>query len=529
MANKLQDGMIYIGGGGVDQYLTLKLANRHGLVTGATGTGKTVTLQVLAEGFSDAGVPVFAADIKGDLSGVAAMGEAKDFITKRCQDIGFDDFAPDKYPVVFWDLFGEMGHPIRATVSEMGPLLLSRLMSLNEVQEGVLNIIFKYADEHGLLLLDMKDLQAVLQLLGADKELQAELKAAYGNVSPQTVGTIQRQLLVLQQQGGDKFFGEPALDLKDLMRVTRDGRGTINILAADKLMSSPRLYATFLLWLMAELFEQLPEVGDPEKPKLVFFFDEAHLLFDEAPDALLQKVEQVVRLIRSKGVGIYFVSQNPIDVPDKVSAQLGNRAQHALRAFTPREQKAVKAAAETFRPNPKLNTAKVIMELGKGEALVSVLEGNGTPTMVERTLMRPPSARIGPVTDAERRAVMAASPFAGKYEDVIDRESAFERLSGKAAASAGPQGHNAPTQAMPAPQEAAAAGGGIMDQIGGVLGGIFGQSAPPPVGPRGGRAPQRQSVGEAVVKSVARSVASSVGRQVGTAIIRGVLGSMLKR
>lgn len=519
MANKLKDGSIYIGSSGKnDQYLSLKLANRHGLVTGATGTGKTVTLQVLAEGFSDAGVSVFAADIKGDLSGIAAKGEPKDFIVARCKDIDFDDYAGDKYPVVFWDLFGEKGHPIRATVSEMGPLLLSRLMNLNDVQEGVLNILFKYADEQGLLLLDMKDLQAVLQLLGSDKELQAELKASYGNVSSQTVGTIQRQLLVLQQQGGEKFFGEPALDLKDLMRVTRDGRGTINLLAAEKLMSSPRLYATFLLWLLSELFEQLPEVGDPEKPKLVFFFDEAHLLFDEAPDVLLEKVEQVVRLIRSKGVGVYFITQNPIDVPDKVSAQLGNRAQHALRAFTPREQKAVKAAAETFRANPKLDTAKVIMELGKGEALISVLEGNGTPTMVERTLVRPPSGRIGPVSDSERQAIIASSPVANKYEEVVDRDSAFEILTGKAKAATAPQ-----------TQEASAAGGGMLDQIGGMLGGIFGQPAPAPAGPRGGRGPQRQSVGEAIAKSVARSVASSVGRQVGTAIVRGVLGSMLKR
>lgn len=532
MAKKLKDGFIYIGGGNADQYLTLKLANRHGLVTGATGTGKTVTLQVLAEGFSDAGVPVFAADIKGDLSGVAAQGEAKDFIAQRCKDIGFEDYAPDKFPVIFWDLFGEMGHPVRATVSEMGPLLLSRLMNLNEVQEGVVNILFKYADEHGLLLLDMKDLRSVLQLLGSDKELQDELKAAYGNVSPQTVGAIQRQLLVLEQQGGAKFFGEPALDLKDLMRVTRDGRGIINILAADKLMASPRLYATFLLWLMSELFEQLPEVGDPEKPKLVFFFDEAHLLFDEAPDALLEKVEQVVRLIRSKGVGVYFVTQNPVDVPDKVSAQLGNRVQHALRAYTPREQKAVKAAAETFRPNPKLDTAKAIMELGKGEALISVLEGNGAPTMVERTLVRPPSARIGPVSDAERKAVIASSPVAGKYEEVVDRESAFEILTGKA--TGGAQSGKATTSvtptSAPAPQEASAGSdGGILGQIGGVLGGIFGQSAPAPAGPRGGRPYQRQTVGEAVIKNVARSVASSVGRQVGTAIVRGVLGSMLKR
>jgi uncharacterized protein len=516
---KLKDGFIYLGGGNdaPDQYLTLKLANRHGLVTGATGTGKTVTLQVLAEGFSDAGVPVFAADIKGDLSGIAAAGDPKDFLAKRAKDIGFDDWHQDEYPVVFWDVFGEQGHPIRATVAEMGPLLLSRLMMLNEVQEGVLNILFKYADEHGLLLLDLKDLRETLALLGSDKELQAALKAAYGNVSPQSVGAIQRQLLVLEQQGGASFFGEPALDLGDMMRTTRDGRGIVNILAADKLMTSPRLYATFLLWLLSELFEQLPEVGDADKPKLVFFFDEAHLLFDDAPDALLDKIEQVVRLVRSKGVGVYFVTQNPIDVPDTVSAQLGNRVQHALRAFTPREQRAVRAAGDTFRPNPKLkDTAKVIMELGTGEALVSTLEGRGTPTMVERTLIRPPSARIGPVTADERRRLRAKSPIGTKYDETIDRDSAYETLQKRAAEKL--QVEQAAQQA----QQAEAGG------IGGMLGGILG-TAPPQRGPRGGVIRQPQSLGEKVATSVARSVASSVGRQVGTAIVRGVLGSLFRR
>ncbi len=518
---KLKDGFIYLGGGpgAPDQYLTLKLANRHGLVTGATGTGKTVTLQVLAEGFSEAGVPVFAADIKGDLSGIGAIGEDKDFLTKRAADIGFDDYGHTQFPVVFWDLFGEQGHPIRATISEMGPLLLSRLMGLNETQEGVLNILFKFADDNGLLLLDLKDLRETLALIGSDKELQTQLKASYGNVSAASVGAIQRQLLVLEKQGGDRFFGEPALDLKDLMRVTRDGRGTINILAADRLMGSPQLYATFLLWLLSELFEELPEVGDPEKPKLVFFFDEAHLLFDEAPDALLDKVEQVVRLIRSKGVGVYFVTQNPLDVPDKVSAQLGNRVQHALRAFTPREQKAVRAAGETFRPNPKLkDTAKVIMELGTGEALVSTLEGRGTPTMVERTLIRPPAARIGPMSASERQGVLRKSPVAGKYDEVEDRESAFEILRKRAAEKAA-----AEAEAQQAAQQPASAGG-----LGGLLDGLLGGGAPQ-TGPRGGQVRRPQSVGDVVMKSVARSVSTSVGRQLGNAIVRGVLGSILRR
>ena len=378
---------IFIGKGEQSAWLTLALANRHGLVTGATGTGKTVSLQVMAEGFARAGVPVFAADIKGDLSGISEVGEAKDFILKRARDMGLS-FQADQFSTVFWDVFGEQGHPVRATVSEMGPLLLSRMMDLNDVQEGVLNIAFRVADEQGLLLLDMKDLRAILSFIA---EHAGELTTQYGNVSKQTVGTIQRQLLVLENQGGDKFFGEPALDLKDFMRTDRDGRGMTNILVADRLMQSPRLYATFLLWMLSELFEQLPEVGDPPKPNLVFFFDEAHLLFNDAPKALMEKIEQVVRLIRSKGVGVYFVTQNPVDVPDKVLAQLGNRVQHALRAFTPRDQKAVAAAAETFRPNPKLDTAQVITQLGKGEALVSFLEGNGIPAIVERVMVRPPT------------------------------------------------------------------------------------------------------------------------------------------
>src|SRR6266436_6147239 len=418
------DEKIFIGKGEQLAWLTLALANRHGLVTGATGTGKTVSLQVMAEGFARAGVPVFAADIKGDLSGISEMGEAKDFIVKRASDMGLT-FQPDQFSTVFWDLFGEQGHPVRATVSAMGPLMLSRLMDLNDVQEGVLNIAFRVADEQGLLLLDMKDLRA---MLGSLAEHAAELTTQYGNVSKPTIGTIQRQLLVLENQGGEKFFSEPALALKDFIRADRDGRGYINILAADKLMENPRLYATFLLWLLSELFQELPEVGDLPKPKLCFFFDEAHLLFTDAPKALLDKIEQVVRLIRSKGVGVYFVTQNPLDVPDKVLAQLGNRVQHALRAFTPRDQKAVKAAAETFRPNPKLDTAQVIMELGKGEALVSFLEGNGTPSMVERCMIRPPSGRVGPITADERKALIAASPMKGKYDQAIDSEAAYASL-----------------------------------------------------------------------------------------------------
>src|SRR3954462_14139623 len=436
MADLDQDGKIFVGKSVKPEYLMLHYGNRHGLVTGATGTGKTVTLQVLAEGFSRAGVSVFAADIKGDLSGIAAVGEAKDAFVKRAKELGFD-YQPDEFPVIFWDLFGEQGHPVRASISEMGPLLLARLMELNDVQEGVVNIAFRVADEQGLLLLDMKDLRAMLSFIA---EHAAELTTQYGNVSKQTVGTRQRQLLVLENQGGARFFGEPALALKDFMRTDADGRGLINILVADKLMQNPRLYATFLLWMLSELFEELPEAGDPPKPKLVFFFDEAHLLFNDAPKPLMDKIEQVVRLIRSKGVGVYFVTQNPIDVPDKVLAQLGNRVQHALRAFTPRDQKAVAAAAQTFRPNPKLDTAKVIMELGKGEALVSFLEGNGTPAMVERVMIRPPTGRIGPITPEERKAVMAGSPVKGKYDTSIDSESAYEVLQKRVAGTAAPAG-----------------------------------------------------------------------------------------
>jgi DNA helicase HerA-like ATPase len=509
------DDKIFIGKGEQPAWLTLGLGNRHGLVTGATGTGKTVSLQVMAEGFARAGVPVFAADIKGDLSGISEMGEAKDFIVKRASDMGLT-FQPDQFSTVFWDVFGEQGHPVRATVSEMGPLLLSRMMDLNDVQEGVLNIAFKVADEQGLLLLDMKDLRAILSFIA---EHAADLTTQYGNVSKQTVGTIQRQLLVLENQGGDKFFGEPALALKDFMRTDRDGRGMVNILVADRLMQSPQLYATFLLWMLSELFEQLPEVGDPPKPKLVFFFDEAHLLFNDAPKALMDKIEQVVRLIRSKGVGVYFVTQNPIDVPDKVLGQLGNRVQHALRAFTPRDQKAVTAAAQTFRPNPKLNTAQVIMELGKGEALVSFLEGNGTPAMVERVMIRPPSARIGPITPEERKAIMDKSPVKGKYDTTIDSESAYEVLQKRVAGTAA----------------SGSAGGGILGQIGAIVGTIFGTNV------RRGKMSTGQVIARSVTRSVAnnvvggvaanigKSVGGSVGGSVGRALVRGALGGLLRR
>ncbi len=526
------ENKIIVGKSGKYEMLDLHFGNRHGLVTGATGTGKTVTLQVLAEGFSKAGVSVFAADVKGDLSGIAAVGEAKPELVKRAADMGLA-YQPDQFPVMFWDVFGAQGHPIRATVSEMGPLLLSRIMQLNDTQEGVLNIAFRVADEQGLPILDLKDLRAIL---GFVADNSADLQKQYGNVTAATVGTIQRALLVLENQGATAFFAEPALELKDFMRTDRDGRGYINILAADKLIANPRLYATFLLWMLSELFETLPEVGDPDKPKLVFFFDEAHLLFNDAPKALLERIEQVVRLIRSKGVGVYFVTQNPLDVPETVLAQLGNRVQHALRAFTPRDQKAVKTAADTFRPNPALNTAQVIMELGKGEALVSFLEGNGVPSMVERTMIRPPAARIGPVSDAERKAVIGASPVKGKYDTTIDSESAYEilqkRVQGTAApAPSAPGSTGAGTQGAQVDQ-----GGGILDQIGGVLGGIFGTSTP-----RNQRLTETQRITREVTRTVTNRVAGqvaadigkslggSMGGSIGRAIVRGALGGILRR
>jgi uncharacterized protein len=425
---KAPEASVYIGQSVKPEYIWLRLANRHGLITGATGTGKTVTLQGLAESFSDAGVPVFCADVKGDLSGVAEKGEPKGWIEARAKEIGYT-VEYKAYPVIFWDLFGEQGAPIRATISEMGPLLLSRLMNLNDTQEGVLNIAFKIADDEKLPLLDLKDLRELLE----DLATRDDLTTKYGNVAKATVGSIQRSLLVLEQQGAAHFFGEPALNIKDLMRTDRSGQGYINVLAADKLMESPRLYATFLLFLLSELFEELSEVGDPDKPKLVFFFDEAHLLFKDAPKALLDKVEQVVRLIRSKGVGVYFVTQNPLDIPDTVSRQLGNRVQHALRAFTPAEQKAVRAAAQTFRKNPEIDTEQAIMQLGIGEALVSTLDEKGQPTMVEKTWVKPPNARVGPISEAERKAAINASPVRGEYEEVEDRESAYEILQRRTA------------------------------------------------------------------------------------------------
>ncbi len=410
------------------RYLTLALGNRHGLIAGATGGGKTVSLQRLAEGFSNAGTSVFLADVKGDLAGVSQPGDGKPALVARAKEIGVP-YEPDRFPVAFWDVFGEQGHPVRATVSEMGPLLLSRLLDLNDTQEGVLNVVFKVADEQGMLLLDLKDLRAMLAHVS---ENAATFKAKYGNVASASVGAIQRQLLVLETQGGANFFGEPALEITDFLRLDRDGRGVINILAADKLMRAPRLYATFLLWMLSELFETLPEVGDLDKPKLVFFFDEAHLLFNDAPRALLTAIEQVVRLIRSKGVGVYFVTQNPLDVPDTVLGQLGNRIQHVLRAFTPRDQKAVRAAAETFRDNPEIDEAEAIMHLGVGEALVSMLDAKGAPEIVERALIAPPAARVGPISPEERKAILAASPFTGKYDTMVDRESAFEMLQARA-------------------------------------------------------------------------------------------------
>ena len=495
----MADASIYLGKSEKPEVLFLGLANRHGLVTGATGTGKTVTLQIMAEGFCKAGVPVFAADVKGDLSGIAMEGEPKDFLLERAKKIGFDDYGFEAIPTIFWDLFGEQGHPIRTTISEMGPLMLSRLMGLTDAQEGALNIAFKLADEEGLTLLDLKDLRALLKDL-ADRG--KEITTDYGNVNDQTIGAIQRRLVVIEEQGGDKFFGEPALDIKDLMRTTRDGKGYMNVLAADKLINSPQLYATFLLWLLSELFEDLPEVGDPEKPKLVFFFDEAHLLFADAPPGLLQKIEQTVKLIRSKGIGVYFVTQNPLDVPESVLAQMGNRVQHALRAYTPREQKAVATAASTFRPNPKFKTEKVITELGKGEALVSVLDPKGVPTMVERTLIRPPSSRLGPVTPEERGKIVKNSPVYGQYDEAVDRESAYEKLQKKAGARAEAR-QQATDEKAQAKVERQASGGR-----------------------------QRESATDRFVKNIAGSVGRQVGttlvRQVGGALIRGILGGLIR-
>ncbi|PWB78745.1 MAG: ATPase [Methylocystaceae bacterium] len=503
-------GKIVVGANndGVYHYLTLAVGNRHGLIAGATGGGKTISLQRLAEGFSNAGTAVFAADVKGDLAGVSQPGDSRQAFVDRALEIGLS-YAADRFPVVFWDIFCEQGHPIRATVAEMGPLLLARLLELNETQEGVLNVVFRVADEQGLLLLDLKDLRSALAFV-ADNA--SELKIKYGNVTPATIGAIQRQLLVLEAQGGDRFFGEPALDIADFLRVDRDGRGIVNILAADRLMRSPRLYATFLLWLLSELFEHLPEVGDLDKPKLVFFFDEAHLLFDNAPKALLTAIEQVVRLIRSKGVGVYFVTQNPLDVPDTVLGQLGNRIQHALRAFTPRDQKAVRAAAETFRQNPDFDTAEAITELGVGEALVSMLDAKGKPEIVDRTLIAPPSGRVGPITAEERAATIAQSALRGKYDTAVDRESAFEVLQKRT------EGHLRSAGAGPVRGETTAqetSGGGLLGSLGGIVGGLFKRQNP-----------KRLSTGELVLRSAAQSAARSIGTQVAKQVLRGVLGGI---
>jgi len=485
------DSGIFVGRGTGPVYLEPRLANRHGLIAGATGTGKTVSLQILAEAFSRRGVPVFLADVKGDLSGISQPGKEHPRLRERAEQIGLDSYEFEGFPVVYWDLFGKKGHRVRATVSEMGPLLLARLLGLNETQEGVLYAVFRMADDQGLLLLDLKDLRALLAFAG---ENASELTLEYGNIPRASVGAIQRRLLVLEQEGAREFLGEPALDLFDFMRSGANGYGNINILAADTLMQYPKLYATFLLWLLSELFEVLPEIGDTDKPRLVFFFDEAHLLFDDAPKALVDKVEQVVRLIRSKGVGVYFVTQNPLDIPDTILGQLGNRIQHALRAFTPRDQKAVRAAATTFRPNPAFDSAEVIKELGVGEALVSMLGSKGTPAIVERTLIRPPASRLGPATTAERQAVIRQSLLGSRYDQAIDRKSAYETLKERAEKAVAGDAKPAGTVA----RERVRSGNT--------------------------RGSNRQGVMETMIKSVVRSIGSSLGRQ----ISRGILGSIFK-
>jgi len=488
MSKALPDGTILIGGAeSGQQSLNLRYANRHGLIAGATGTGKTVSLQVLAEGFSEAGVPVFMADVKGDLSGITQAGKPHPKVDERVEKIGIEGYEARGYPAIFWDIFGEKGHPLRTTISEMGPVLLSRLLNLTDAQEGVLHICFAVADDEGMLLLDLKDLRAMLEFVAENaKEL-----TSYGHVSRASVGAIQRRLLQLESEGAENFFGEPAFDISDLMRTSRDGRGMINILAADRLMQSPQLYSTFLLWLLSELFETMPEVGDVDKPKLVFFFDEAHLLFDDAPKALLKVIEQVVRLIRSKGVGIYFVTQSPLDIPEDVLGQLGNRVQHALRAFTPKDQKAVRAAAQTFRANPNLDTEAAITQLGIGEALVSTLMEKGSPSVVQHTLICPPESRMGPATDAERKAVMAKSPVGGVYDEAQDRESAYEKLAKRAEDTATEDTKEQAAQKEPLKRKSS-----------------------------------RQGYFEATTKSVLRSVGSSIGRQIAKALLRGVLGSL---
>lgn len=497
--------------GDVFETILLKYANRHGLVAGATGTGKTVTLQVMAEGFANAGVPVFAADIKGDLSGIAANGDGKPPFVKRAKEIGVD-YIPDRFTTVFWDVFGEQGHPVRTTVTEMGPLLLSRMLELNDTQEGVLNIAFRVADDNRLPVIDMKDLRALLNFL---VETADEVKAKYGNVTKDSVATILRRLLVLENQGAEHFFGEPALDINDFMKLDRDGRGVVNILASDKLMSNPRLYASFLLWMLSELFEALPEVGDLDKPKLVFFFDEAHLLFNDAPKALLTSIEQVVRLIRSKGIGVYFVTQNPIDIPDTVLAQLGNRVQHALRAFTPRDQKAVRSAAETFRKNPAFSTEEAITQLAVGEALVSTLDEKGTPSVVQRTLIAPPSSRVGPLTAVERAQMIGTSSLYGRYDRAVDSDSAYEMLARRA--------QSLDEEKSQEIQET----GSLEGWLGAILGSRVARSAASSVATTVGREIGKALGGKSstVTGRVAQNTASSVMRS----IVRNVLGGLAKK
>lgn len=526
-----EDSHIFLGTGALPQMLNLKYANRHGLVAGATGTGKTVSLQIMSEAFSDAGVPVFVADVKGDVSGLSQAGKTHPKLEERAEKIGFDGYGYRAYPTIFWDLFGKQGHPIRTTVSEMGPLLLSRLLDLNDTQEGVLNVAFVVADEQGLTLLDFKDLRAILLHIGQEAKAYS---LEYGNISTATVGAIQRRLLQLEQQGGEMFFGEPALKLEDFMRKTEDGKGYISILAANELIQSPKLYATFLLWLMAELFEELPEVGDMDRPKLVFFFDEAHLLFDQAPKSLLQKVEQVVRLIRSKGVGIYFVTQNPTDIPKDVLSQLGNRVQHALRAFTKNDRDAVKAAANTFRENPEFDAFDAITDLGVGEALVSTLEKKGVPSMVDRTLIRPPRSRMGPATKAERKAVIASSPILGVYDELVDRESAYELLKERAKQASIEAEENLSDEEFQSGARRVDSSNyrtsssksnrqglgesfakSLVRSLGTALGRSLGNSF-------GGGSKRRKR------RSTSRSISSSVGKQIGRSIVRGVLDNLTK-
>ncbi|MFZ4507086.1 MAG: helicase HerA-like domain-containing protein [Fimbriimonas sp.] len=500
---------LLIGVGDVPLNLLPKFGNRHGLIAGATGTGKTVTLQRLAEQFSQIGVPVFLADVKGDLTGICQPGGNKPAFAARAAELGLEDYAHRAFPVTFWDVFGRHGHPVRATISEMGPLLLSRLLDLNATQEGVLNLTFKLADDEGMLLLDLKDLRAMLQYVS---EHAKELTATYGNVSPASIGAIQRSLLTLEQQGAEAFFGEPALELDDLMQ-TEDGLGVINILAADELYQNPRLYATFLLWLLSELFEELPEVGDMDQPKLVFVFDEAHLLFDDAPKALVDKVEQVVRLIRSKGVGVYFVTQNPLDIPENVLGQLGNRVQHALRAFTPRDQKAVRAAAETFRANPSFDSAEAILELGVGEALVSFLDEKGTPNPVQRAMIAPPEAQVGPADEAVRRAIIAGSNLDSKYRDMVDRDSAFEILRHRADRAAQLEEMEAAEEAR---MKEARSRRSTYD---------YGDPTPQPR-PRARTRVAREP--DTIAETMAKSFVRTTGSQLGRALVRGVLGSIFR-